>query len=83
MWRQPVGRLIDQFAREILRFGDDAPPLRGLLQLRTAARSRHGEIVHSLDVFLFALVAIRLEVAQDRAFHCRLHVVRRGERTIE
>src|ERR1035438_5983680 len=41
--RQPVGRLIGQFPREILSFGDDAPALDGCVKLRTALGHRHGK----------------------------------------
>ena len=72
--REAVGRLVDQVAREVLRFGDDARRVRARLSsVRAAVRGHHGEALHRLAVFLVGLVAVRLVVAEDGAFDRRRH----------
>ena len=63
--RQPIGRLVDQVAAEILRFGQNPAALDSGIQTGRIAGHRE-----RLDRFLVValLVAVGLEIAQDGAF---------------
>src|ERR1022692_2506584 len=80
---QPVGRLIRQFPREVLGFGDDASALDCGVKLRTAFSHRHREALHRLHILFIRLVAIRFEISQDGAFHRGSRIIGAGLSGVE
>src|SRR5579885_613643 len=74
--RQAIGRLVDQLAGEILRFGDDTPALDSLPEVRSAGRCGDGELFEGLSVVLCGLITVGLVVAQQGAFGGRARVFR-------